>query len=92
MTEDNEQFISAHERTHELMRLLCQFPPLTHKKVRRRYRDLIKEWRHDTAKHKYGKMIDEALGYMELSEGDSQNAHLFYFQRNKNANPDDFIY
>jgi hypothetical protein len=87
-----EEYRNPHQQTHDLLKALANFPPLTNKKIRRKYRELIKEWRHDTAKKKYGKMLEEAALYMNMSEGDSQNAHLFYFDKNKSAKPEDFIY
>ena len=92
MEELQHKFVPPHQQEHLLLTELAKYPPLTKKKVRRRYRDLVKAWRHDTARHKYGNLINEAMQYMALSEHDPSNAHLFYFQRNKDAKPDDFHY
>lgn len=88
---DVELYITPHEKEHLLLVELGKYPPLTRKKVRRRYRELIKEWRHDTARRRYGALIKEAEGYFDLAPNDPDNAHLFYFQRNKNAKPDDYL-
>jgi len=84
-------YMTPHEKEHLLLLELAKYPPLTKKKVRRRFRDLLKEWRHDTARRKYGKLISEAEEYFALAPNDPDNAHLFYFQRNKNAKPDDYL-
>lgn len=88
---DEEEYTSPHEQKHSFMMELAKYPPLTKKKVRRRYRDLIKEWRHDTALHKYKDLIDEAIKYKNLSDSEPDNAHIYYFTHNKNAKPDDYL-
>lgn len=84
--------VPPNKQEHLLLVELSNYPPLTGKKVRRRYRELVKAWRHDTARHRYGQLIGEALKYCDLSQRDPANAHIFYFQRNKDAKPDDFLY
>lgn len=91
MDEDGDWYITPHEKEHMLLLELGKYPPLTKKTVRRRYRDLIKEWRHATARRKYARLIKEAEEYFALAPNDPDNAHLFYFQRNKNAKPDDYL-
>lgn len=88
---DGDWYITPHEKEHLLLLELAKYPPLTKKKVRRRFRDLVKEWRHDTARRKYGRLIKEAEEYYALAPNDPDNAHLFYFQRNKDAKPDDYL-
>lgn len=89
---DRDWYITPREQEHILLNQLADYPPLTKKKVRRRYIELIKEWRHDTAKYKYGSLIKEAHDYMTETHHDLFEAHSLYFQRNKDANPEDFKY
>lgn len=84
--------MNTHHEWHEVLKELGKYPPLTHKKVRRRYRDLIKQWRHDTAKRKYGDLIEVAAAYMMKSDGSPENAHLYFFDDHKDIKQDDFIY
>jgi hypothetical protein len=92
MSDEQERYVPPHEREHLYLMELGKFPPLTSRKVRNRYRDLVKTWRHDTARYRYKEMIREAEEYFTLSQGDPDNAHLFYFQRNKDAKPDDYLF
>lgn len=89
---DGDWYITPHEKEHILLVELANFPPLTKKKVKRRYRDLVKSWRHDTARRKYGSLIKEANGYMDETHHDPDKAHLLYFERNKDAKREDFQY
>jgi hypothetical protein len=89
---DGDWYITPREQEHILLSELAHFPPLTKKKVGRRYRELIKAWRHDTARYKYGDLIKEASVYMSETHSDPDKAHSLYFQRNKDANPEDFKY
>jgi len=71
---------------------LAKFPPLTRKKVRNKYRDLVKAWRHDRVLHIYGELVADAQKYREMSRNDPMNAHVFYFDKNKSENPEDYAY
>jgi len=88
---DGDWFITPHEQEHLLLNDLAQYPPLTKKKVRRRYRDLIKEWRHATARRKYGELIKQAQEYRELSRQDPDNAHMLFFRNNKQEKGEDYL-
>jgi len=85
-------FQNAHQQTHNFLVGLAKFPPLTRKRVRIKYRDLVKTWRHDRIMHIYGGLVAEAQKYKEMSKDDPMNAHVFYFGKNKDANPDDYVY
>jgi hypothetical protein len=89
---DEGRYINPHEKEHLLLVQLSKYPPLTKKKIRRRYQDLLKAWRHDTVRRRYGNLIKEAEEYFALAPNDPDNAHLFFFQRNKSANPDDYLF
>ena len=92
MSNQPDEFRTAHQITHDSLVELARFPPLTRKQLRKRYRDLLKNWRHDRLYRIYASEIAEAQNYYELSNGDQANAHMFYFERVKDSNPDDYIY
>lgn len=83
---------NTHRTTHEFLMALAKFPPLTRKSVRNKYRDLVKAWRHDRVLYLYGDLVAEAQMYREKSHGDPVNAHFFYFDKNKEQEPENYSY
>lgn len=82
---------NPHKYEHEILLELSKYPPLTKRAVRKPYLQLVGKWQHFTARHKFGSLITQAEEYFTLSEGSPENAHLYFFQRNKNENPDDYL-